>query len=236
MTWSALGRPAATFGKRSRPAYTAALVGRAITMGLDPAGVRLGLGMPRYRLSHEDLADLVAYLEILGTELDPGISATTITLGTLLPSEQAASGLRQAIARTLRAYADDLNRRGGIYNRHVVLQFEDLEPSPGEAGGDVSAFLKRGKIFALLRPILRVERRRWCGPSATKGSPLIGPFAAASTPGGAGGRADLPHPPRDRGTGPRPGDCGPRAGDAAGPGDSRGRRPGVGPRGGCGGR
>ena len=185
VTWSALGRPAAAFGKRSRPAYTAALVGRAITMGLDPAGVRLGLGMPRYRLSHEDLADLVAYLEVLGTELDPGISATTITLGTLLPSERAASGLRQAIARTLQAYADDLNRRGGIYNRRVVLQFEDLDPSPGEAGGDVSVLLKRGKIFALLAPYIAGREEAVARAVREEGTPLIGPFAAASTPGGA---------------------------------------------------
>ena len=43
-------------GLRARPPYGPASLGRAIAMGIDPSGDRLGVGMPRYRLS--TLADL----------------------------------------------------------------------------------------------------------------------------------------------------------------------------------
>jgi len=49
-------------GGATLPPYTPALLARAITEGIDSAGRRLGTGMPRYRLSRDELADLVAYL------------------------------------------------------------------------------------------------------------------------------------------------------------------------------
>jgi mono/diheme cytochrome c family protein len=45
------------------PPYTDALIKRAITQGLDPAGEPLDLTMPRWRLSDRDLNDLLEYLK-----------------------------------------------------------------------------------------------------------------------------------------------------------------------------
>ena len=39
--------------------------------GSMPAGTGSDPAMPRYRLTHEQAADLVAYLEVLGRETDP---------------------------------------------------------------------------------------------------------------------------------------------------------------------
>lgn len=47
------------------PPYSEALIKRAITEGLDPAGHPLDLVMPRWQLSDQDLDDLIAYLKTL---------------------------------------------------------------------------------------------------------------------------------------------------------------------------
>ncbi len=51
-------------GKKGTP-YTDTLIKRAITEGLDPDGKSLHWTMPRWRMSDEDLNDLVAYLKTL---------------------------------------------------------------------------------------------------------------------------------------------------------------------------
>jgi ABC-type branched-subunit amino acid transport system substrate-binding protein/cytochrome c553 len=186
--WSVLSKPLAATERPGRPAYTRALAGRAITMGLDAGGARLGDGMPRYRLSPEDLADLVAYLEVLGSEVDPGISPTSITLGTLLPQEQSAPELRQAIVSTVQAFADDLNDRGGLYNRKIVIQFEDMNPAPSGSGRDVEELLKRGPMFALLAPYFAGRDQEVARVVRDEGLPVIGPFSNLSSSGAAAER------------------------------------------------
>ncbi len=75
-------------GRRHGPYDDRSLV-RAIAMGVDPAGNRLGEVMPRYQLSRDDAAALLGFLEMLGTRSDPGVSDDAITIGVLggeLPS------------------------------------------------------------------------------------------------------------------------------------------------------
>jgi len=47
------------------PPYTDALIKRAITKGIDPAGEPLDWTMPRWQLRDEDVADLLGYLKTL---------------------------------------------------------------------------------------------------------------------------------------------------------------------------
>ncbi|HUV74627.1 MAG TPA: cytochrome c [Anaerolineae bacterium] len=47
------------------PPYTDELIKRAITLGLDPAGEPLDLTMPRWRMSDQDLDDLIEFLKML---------------------------------------------------------------------------------------------------------------------------------------------------------------------------
>lgn len=51
------------------PPYTDELIRRAITLGLNPAGEPLDLTMPRWRMSDQDLDDLIEYLKTLNGEL-----------------------------------------------------------------------------------------------------------------------------------------------------------------------
>ncbi|MFP4345015.1 MAG: c-type cytochrome [Anaerolineales bacterium] len=50
------------------PPYNEALLKRAITEGLDPAGEPLDRTMPRWELEEDDLEDLIAFLKTLGHE------------------------------------------------------------------------------------------------------------------------------------------------------------------------
>jgi cytochrome c oxidase subunit II len=47
------------------PVFTDDQIKRAITQGLDPEGERLAWPMPRWRLTNEELDDLLAYLKVL---------------------------------------------------------------------------------------------------------------------------------------------------------------------------
>jgi len=52
-------------GHAEHSPYDDATLRRAITEGVDPAGAALEFPMPRWQMSGEDLADLIAYLKTL---------------------------------------------------------------------------------------------------------------------------------------------------------------------------
>jgi hypothetical protein len=80
ITWEALTKPYGTAhsGGRTRPAYTERLLIRAICMGIDPAGNKLHVAMPRFQMSREDINALIAYLKQLGKDIKPGLSDSSI--------------------------------------------------------------------------------------------------------------------------------------------------------------
>ena len=47
---------------------------RLMTSGLDPAGNKLAVAMPTYRMPQEDMANLIAYLKRIETDTDPGVN------------------------------------------------------------------------------------------------------------------------------------------------------------------
>ncbi|MEM7349507.1 MAG: c-type cytochrome [Acidobacteriota bacterium] len=80
ITWPVLSRPRPATPPQEvkpRPPYTGELLLRAITRGVDSAGRRLHIAMPRYRLTRRDASDLVTYLQHLGdeTEIDTAAPA-----------------------------------------------------------------------------------------------------------------------------------------------------------------
>jgi mono/diheme cytochrome c family protein len=52
-------------GGEEHPPYTDALIKRAITKGINPAGERLDSQMPRWELSNADFKDLLRFLKTL---------------------------------------------------------------------------------------------------------------------------------------------------------------------------
>src|ERR1044072_5240273 len=95
LTWSHLTKPYghADEGGRKHPAFSETSFVRLLTSGLDPCAHKLAANMPIYRMPQEYMANLIAYLRRSETDSDPGVTDTTIVLGTVLPEKTALSGL-----------------------------------------------------------------------------------------------------------------------------------------------
>jgi hypothetical protein len=128
ITWVALIAP----DGRGRPRYSEGTVARAVTLGTDPAGRSLVAVMPRYRLSRAESDDLIAYLKRLGDDRDPGVTETSITVGTLLPSAGPLAETGRALSAVLAAYFAEINDQGGVHKRRLHL--EAAEPDETAAG------------------------------------------------------------------------------------------------------
>lgn len=124
MTWAFLTKPYGHTddGGRKHPPFTESSFVRLMTAGLDPAGNKVAVAMPTYRMPQEDMANLIAYLKRIETDTDPGVTDTSIVLGTVLPEKAALSGLAQSMGDVLQAYFAEINSRGGIYNRKIELR------------------------------------------------------------------------------------------------------------------
>src|SRR5215217_1304176 len=104
LTWSFLTKPYGHTdeGGRKHGAFSETSFVRLLTGGLDPAGNKLAVAMPAYRMPQEDMANLLAYLKQIDTDTDPGLTEDTIVLGTVLPDNAAMSGLGQSIKDVLK--------------------------------------------------------------------------------------------------------------------------------------
>lgn len=103
---------------RTRAAYTRSQVKRAVTLGIDANGKALQKTMPRYRMAIEDIEDLLAYMEQLANDREPGVSDDALRIGVLLPpnAEEAA-----AVRATLIKYFERVN----VFGRRLVPVFDD---------------------------------------------------------------------------------------------------------------
>jgi ABC-type branched-subunit amino acid transport system substrate-binding protein len=178
ITWEALTKPYGIThpSGRHHPPYTERLLKRAITGGLDPAGNKLHVAMPRFQMSHQDLADLITYLKQLGKSLDPGLTETTIEVGTILPPGRRLAEMSRAVRAVLEAYFDEINQAGGIYNRRIVLRFaEPLDPSE-EGIKTVQTFLEKERIFALTSSFMAGADEEIAALVQDQEIPLVGVF------------------------------------------------------------
>ena len=83
ITWSNLIKPYGhthPTGRKHGP-FTESSVIRAVVNGVDSAGNDLLVAMPRYKFSPVEMADLLAYLKRIDTDLDPGLTETNVTVG-----------------------------------------------------------------------------------------------------------------------------------------------------------
>jgi mono/diheme cytochrome c family protein len=134
---------------RRRNAYTSKLLVRAISLGIDASGNRLDPAMPRYRLTHEQAADLVAYLEVLGREADPGVTETALKIGVILPPASGAGsprGIREVIA----AFAVQVNEQGGFYGRQLQFAFINAPAEVEARAGAIRDFVEAEQPFVLI--------------------------------------------------------------------------------------
>jgi len=150
ITWAAITKPYSMTSPSGRkyPAYDAAKLRRAITLGLDSAGNNLSPAMPRYRLTLADASDLIAYLRVMGSTSEPGITDSSIRIGAILPAN-GGTGIADAIRAALTASFEQINQNGGIYSRRIDVRFVSLSPSGERAKAELATFLDREQVFAL---------------------------------------------------------------------------------------
>src|SRR5213078_3203098 len=147
--WSSLTRPyqVVTETGRSRSAYSAQRLGRAVTLGIAAGGERLGVAMPHYRLTRAELDDLLAYLQVLEREPQaPGVDDGTLRIGLVL--DGTSSGATD-MARVLAGSFEAFNRQGGLYGRQLALRTLTLPVVPGEQALALRAFLEREAPLAV---------------------------------------------------------------------------------------
>ena len=176
--WDALLHPVTT-GDRARVAYTRPLLKRAISMGLDSSSHKLQTTMPRYRMAIEDMDDLLAYLEKLGSDYDPGLGDDAVKIGAVLP---AGASEEKAVRDTLSAYFARINEGGGIFGRRIDARFTTTSGSPEERAAALDKYIEAEQPFAIAAAWISGADEAMSAVAEKHGEPTI---AAFSTTGSA---------------------------------------------------
>jgi ABC-type branched-subunit amino acid transport system substrate-binding protein len=106
----------------------------------------------------------------------PGITANSIMIGSLAPLTGGNAETGSAVKALLSAYFDDLNQRGGIYGRRIVLRF-------AESGDDGAATLKNARrlagtpVFAMVAPFVPDGEQKLAAVAQASKMPLVGLLA-----------------------------------------------------------
>lgn len=169
LVWSHLLQPSGhthPTGRQHGP-YTEASFIRALTQGVDPAGNRMLSAMPRYRMSAEDMADLIAYLKRIETDQDPGLSDSGIEVGVILPSTGPLTETGASMRAVLVAFFEDFNARGGVYNRKVSLHVLDMTAARARA--------QQEQVFAYVGGISAGVDAELAALARAQELPVVGP-------------------------------------------------------------
>lgn len=178
LTWESLTKPYGLTHAdgRKHPAYTERGLELAITRGTDPAGNKLLNVMPRYQMARSDLADLIAYLKLVGKDLDPGVYENKIVIGTAVPTKGALAEMGQAVKAVTSAFFDELNNQGGIYDRRFELKFVETGETPAATRANLERFITDEQVFAMTAAFIAGAEKELVPLMAQKEVPLIGPL------------------------------------------------------------
>jgi hypothetical protein len=153
---------------RAHDPYTEPLFIRAIRDGVNSEGRPMSVLMPRYDLDEPTLAALAAYLRQLSTDWSPGVTATQISLATVItpevdaPRRKAFIAMMQAIARLKNAntaVADQKkNRHHMVTAAEMVLgtertwdlQIWELQGPPESWGAQLAEHYRDHPVFAVV--------------------------------------------------------------------------------------
>lgn len=154
--------------RADRSAYTPETFARAVREGIDPDGRPLGILMPRFALSDDDLAGLMAYLKTLDPTQAPGVAGTTVHFATIITPDvdpdrkramlavmeqffaernvrqMAPSALMHATGRT--QYA----RSMFMVHRQWKLHVWSLSGPPSDWGRQLEADFKKEPVLAVI--------------------------------------------------------------------------------------
>jgi ABC-type branched-subunit amino acid transport system substrate-binding protein len=106
----------------------------------------------------------------------PGVTANSITIGSLAPLTGDNAETGSAVKAVLTAYFDDLNQHGGIYGRRIVRRF-------AESGDSSASTLKNAKrlaatpVFAMVAPFVPDAEQKLASVAQASKMPLVGLLA-----------------------------------------------------------
>jgi ABC-type branched-subunit amino acid transport system substrate-binding protein/cytochrome c553 len=161
-------------GRRHGP-FDEAAFARAVTQGVDPDGNALLAAMPRYKLSAEDMADLVAYLRRIESETEPGLSEAAVRVGTILPARGALAETGAAMRDVLAAYFEDLNARGGVYGRRVELRVAEMGADAAATAAGARRLVEQEEVFALVGGMSAGADAELAALARETETPFVGP-------------------------------------------------------------
>jgi ABC-type branched-subunit amino acid transport system substrate-binding protein len=147
---------------------------RAIAMGLSSKGEPLHVAMPRYRMSQQDMADLISYIKSLGHRSDPGVSDAAVRIGAVLPPPGPLSPMSRAVREALAARFEEA---GTLWGRRIELRALELSGPPQGWPAQVKDFLGKEEVFAVAGAFLAGADRELAGVFEELEVPLIGAFS-----------------------------------------------------------
>ena len=177
LTWSNLSKPYGhthPTGRKHGP-FTEASFTRAVVNGLDSDGNDLLVAMPRFKLSAEDMADLIAYVKRLESDFDPGLTDNSVRIGLVLPSTGSLADVGAAMKDVFTAYFADVNAKGGIFNRKIELQFADAGAGGPATAGVARSFAQKEQIFAFVGGLSAGADTQIAALARSEEIPFIGP-------------------------------------------------------------
>ncbi len=184
INWDALVDPAGhEHPQRKHGPYDLSFFAKAIVEGTDPAGNDFEATMPRYTMTDADMADLIAYLRRVNTERDPGLSATAIRIGTVLPTQGPLGTAGAAMRTVIEAYFDFVNATGGIHGRKLELVVGEWGADDTPAFWQAQDLVSNEPLFAMIAAYLPGHEAELSALVDERQLPLIGPHTLMGTGG-----------------------------------------------------
>ncbi|MEQ1806063.1 MAG: ABC transporter substrate-binding protein, partial [Burkholderiaceae bacterium] len=178
ITWPELTKPYGHRHENGRmhPAFDAHSFAETLTHGKDPGGNRLDVAMPRYLMALDDIDALLAYLKRIDSDLDPGLTANRLRIGTLLPRSGRLAELGQAMDSVLRARIALLNAQGGIFGRQLELVAAEYADDRAAALRNAESLFAQQQVFAVVSPFTSGLEVQLGALAERLQVPVVGPF------------------------------------------------------------
>jgi len=162
---------------REHPPFNEKSFAEVLTFGTDPAGNKLDPSMPRYVMSHQDIASLVAYLKKIDSDFDPGISADKLRIGILVPKGGRMGALGKVVSGITEGFAAEINAKGGIYGRKLEVVSADFADDRRAALANAERLAREQDVFALVSPFTMGMEGEISRLAEDAGIPVVGPFS-----------------------------------------------------------
>jgi ABC-type branched-subunit amino acid transport system substrate-binding protein len=156
---------------------------RAIILGKDPDGNDMDKAMPRYDMAQEDVQDLIAYLKVMDSQLDPAISGSSIRIGTVVPTEGRHATLGEAIRTTIEAVFDEVNARGGIHGRKLELAVGGWGANDNPQIWTARDLVNKDPVAAMVSPYVPNYDSELEALANEKRMPIVGPYTVLQPDG-----------------------------------------------------